>query len=369
MNGRRRVGLLFGGPSPEHEVSVVSGRGVAGALDMERFDVLPIGITRGGRWLAPESSARILASEATSVVPPQSDDGVRLVVEPGRGLLRVGSGRAPEPLPLDVIFSVVHGWGGEDGRFQGLLDVAGLPCVGPGVLGSAVGMDKQVAKALFAERGLPVGPWRALRHVEWTADPAGTERAIAGALGGEVFVKPANGGSSVGITKVHAAAELGPALATAFAYDAKVVVEKALPVREIECAVLGNDGPEVSVCGEIVPSREFYDYASKYQDGTSRLAIPAPLDPATSAAIRRLALEAFRALELCGMARVDFFVTHGTGEIYLNEVNTLPGFTPISMYPKLWEATGLRYPDLLARLIDLAAERYERERRGPTPRA
>ena len=369
MSDRRRVGLLFGGASVEHEVSIVSARGVAAALDRERFEPVPIGVTGDGRWLLPEASARVLASAASRVEPEGPDDGARVVVDPGgNGLLRHRIAGACEPLPLDVVFSVVHGWGGEDGRIQGLLDLAGIPCVGAGVLGSAAGMDKQVAKALFQEHGLPVGPWRAVRRPAWEADRARVERELLEALGLPLFVKPANGGSSVGISKVRAPEGLTSAVEAAFAHDAKVVVEQGLDVREIECAVLGNERPQASVCGEIVPSREFYDYASKYEDGTSRLIIPAPLDDALAARIRDLALEAFRVVELAGMARVDFFVEKGTDRVLLNEVNTLPGFTPISMYPKLWEATGLPYRDLLARLIDLAGERFAAERNRRTRR-
>jgi D-alanine-D-alanine ligase len=277
-------------------------------------------------------------------------------------------GKPPRSLPLDVVFSVVHGWGGEDGRIQGLLDLAGIPCVGPGVLGSAVGMDKQVSKALFQERGLPVAPWRALLREDWERDRALSARHLLEALGLPMFTKPANGGSSVGISKVRSAGGLDAALDAAFAHDRKVVVEQGLDAREIECAVLGNEHPEASVCGEIVPSGEFYDYAAKYEDGTSRLIIPAVLEPATADRIRALAVEAFAALGLAGMARVDFFVERTTGRVFLNEVNTLPGFTPISMYPKLWEATGVRYDELLTRLIDCARRRFADERRRRTRR-
>lgn len=361
MSERLRVGLLFGGASAEHEVSVVSARGVARALDPERFELVALGIAENGRWLPPDDSARILGSGATRVA---ASDGAmeRVLVDPGfGGLLAVMPGRSVAPIPIDVVFSVVHGWGGEDGRIQGLLELANVPCVGAGVLGSAVGMDKQVAKALFESRGLPVGPWRSLRRDAWRRDAEGEQNKLVEALGLPLFVKPANGGSSVGISKVHAAPELPAALELAFSHDLKVVVEKGLDVREIECAVLGNERPEASVPGEIVPSGEYYDYAAKYQDGTSRLLIPAPLEPAAAAEIRALAVEAFRALELSGMARVDFFVEKGVGRVFLNEVNTLPGFTPISMYPKLWQATGVSYGELLTRLIELARERSELE--------
>lgn len=362
MSPRRRIGLLFGGPSVEHEVSVVSARGVAGALDPGRFEVVPIGVTGEGRWLTPEASKEVLTSKASRVEGGGKD---RLLIDPAAGLVR----ETGERIALDAVFSVVHGWGGEDGRFQGLFDVAGLPLVGPGVLGSAAGMDKQIAKALFQERGIPVGPWRALRRAAWESSRGTSERDLLDALGLPLFVKPANGGSSVGISKVREAGELGAALALAFAHDAKAVVERGLDAREIECAVLGNERPEVSVCGEIVPSREFYDYASKYEDGTSELHIPAPLPAETADRIRMLALRAFEALDLAGMARVDFFLERGTQAVFLNEVNTLPGFTPISMYPKLWEASGLGYAELLARLIDLAVERFEAERRRQVRRA
>jgi D-alanine-D-alanine ligase len=360
MNPRQRVGLLFGGASVEHEVSVVSARGVAGAIDPARYEVVPLGITGEGRWLSPESSAAILSSGAARA---QANGDASLVLDPGAGLLR-----GTVPLRLDVIFSVVHGWGGEDGRIQGLLDLAGIPCVGSGVLGSAVGMDKQVAKALFQERGLPVGPWRSLLRSTWERDPAGEAKRLLEALGTPLFVKPANGGSSVGISKVRAAGDLPRALVEGFAHDRKVVVEKGLDVREIECAVLGNESPEASVCGEIVPSGEFYDYAAKYQDDTSRLIIPASLAPAVADRVRALAIEAFLTLDLAGMARVDFFLERGTERVVLNEVNTLPGFTPISMYPKLWEASGLPYRDLLTRMIELARARFAEDRKRLTHR-
>ena len=346
----------------EHEVSLVSARGVASALDQARFETVALGISRDGRWLALEESALVLASDAKRV-PAGKGGGAHLVVDPGfGGLIRIAPGADAQPVPLDVVFSVVHGWGGEDGRIQGLLELAGVPYVGAGVLGSAVGMDKQVQKALFQERGLPVGPWRSMQRSDWRRDREGEQGRLISALGLPMFTKPSNGGSSVGISKVHIAAELPAALELAFAHDRKVVIERGLEVREVECAVLGNESPEASVPGEIVPSGEFYDYASKYEDGTSRLLIPAPLEPLVADAIRALAIEAFIALDLSGMARVDFFVEKGTGRVLLNEVNTLPGFTPISMYPKLWEATGLTYLGLLTRLIDLARERSELER-------
>jgi D-alanine-D-alanine ligase len=368
MTARLRVGLLFGGASVEHEVSIISARGVASAIDPDRFETVPLAVSGDGRWLTPDASARILSSKAGRVDATATGDA-RLLVDPGAGgLVRVARDGEAAPVPVDVVFSVVHGWGGEDGRIQGLLDLAGIPCVGAGVLGSAVGMDKQIAKALFQDSGLPVGPWRSVRRREWERARSVVEAQLVEVLGLPMFVKPANGGSSVGISKVRRAADVGEALTTAFAHDLKAVVERGLEVREIECAVLGNESPEASVVGEIVPSGEFYDYASKYEDGTSKLLIPAPLSSDAASEIRALAVEAFRVLDLTGMARVDFFLEKGSGRIFLNEVNTLPGFTPISMYPKLWEATGLSYRGLLTRLIDLAIARAADERRRATRR-
>lgn len=364
---RRRVGLLFGGNSVEHEVSVVSARGVARALDRQRWRLTPIAVTRDGRWLSPEASKAVLESDASRVEAPRPDDGSRLLADPGgRGLVLLREGVFPEALEIDVIFPVVHGWGGEDGRIQALLDLAGIPCVGPGVLGSAVGMDKAVAKHLFERVGLPVAPWRAIRRDEHERAPASRENELEAALGFPMFVKPANGGSSVGITKVRRREDLRAALHLAFSLDPKVVVERGLDVREVECAVLGNRSPEASVVGEIVPSSEFYDYAAKYVDNASELRIPAPIPDVAAERIRGLALAAFRALDLEGLARVDFFLERGSGEAFINEVNTLPGFTPISMYPKLWEASGLAYPRLLDRLVELAFESFDERHRGVT---
>jgi D-alanine-D-alanine ligase len=358
-----RVGLLFGGRSVEHEVSVISARGIATAFDPARVLCVPIAVTGEGRWLPPELSRPILEGSAARVETPEGDSR-RVLVDPGAaGLLETGPDGTVRPLPLDALFPIVHGWGGEDGRLQGVLDLAGITCVGAGVLGSAAGMDKEIAKRVFEAERLPVGPWRSLLQVAFEEDPGACCSRLAAALGFPLFVKPANGGSSVGITKVVHEVDLAGALREAFRYDRKVVVEKGIDAREIECAVLGNDRPEASVCGEIVPSREFYDYAAKYLDGRSELRIPAPLTPETAASVRGLALRAYRALDVQGMARVDFLVERGTERVFLNEVNTLPGFTPISMYPKLWEASGLRYRDLLTRLVELALERAEEDRR------
>jgi D-alanine-D-alanine ligase len=362
-----RVGLLFGGASVEHEVSIDSARGVARGLDPGRFDCVPIGVTGDGRWLAPDLSEAILKGNAKRVEPPAGSGGARLAIDPGGGgLLILSPGEPARPLPLDLLFPVLHGWGGEDGRLQGAMDLAGIPCVGAGVLGSALGMDKASAKRMFEARALPVGPWRSFSADEYRAAARATERRLAEELGFPLFVKPSNGGSSVGISKVASSDAIGKAIAEALACDRTVVAEAAIDGQEVECAVLGNDRPEASIVGEIVPSREFYDYAAKYLDGTSRLLIPALIPAGTAETVRRLAVEAFRALDLAGMARVDFFVERSTGRVLLSEVNTLPGFTGISMYPKLWEASGLPYPELLDRLVRLALERASSARNRAT---
>ncbi len=367
MTAKVRVGLLFGGASVEHEVSVTSARGVARGLDPDRFELFPIGVTGDGRWLDTDASAAILRGDAARVEAPAGADAARVVVDPGgAGLLRVSAGSEARPLALDVLFPVMHGWGGEDGRLQGAMALAGIPCVGAGVLGSALGMDKAASKTIFAAKGLPVGPWRSFTREEYRTAPREWESRLASTLGFPMFVKPSNGGSSVGITKVASPGGLGAAIEEALGCDLRIVVEAGIDAREIECAVLGNERPEASIAGEIVPSREFYDYAAKYLDGTSQLLIPAPIPAATAETVRRLAVQAFSALDLAGMARVDFFVERSTGEVLLNEVNTLPGFTGISMYPKLWEASGLPYPELLDRLVRLAIERASSARSRAT---
>ncbi len=356
-----RLGLLFGGRSVEHEVSVISARGVAAALEETDFVAVPLGVTGDGRWLSPELSRRILEGEAGRVEPSlEEDDGVRLLVDPGGGgIVQSEPGRAAESVAVDVIFPLVHGWGGEDGRVQGALELAGIPYIGAGVLGSATGMDKAIAKRLFEASGLPVAPWTELTEEARSA----IEPTLIDKLGLPLFVKPANGGSSVGVSRVAKEGELRAALDEALACDRKAVVERGLDAREIECAVLGNDDPRASVLGEIVPSRDFYDYRAKYLDEGSELRIPAELDEGAADAIRRMAIEAFRALDLAGFARVDFLIERGSGKPFLNEVNTLPGFTPISMFPKLWQATGLSYPRLIEKLVDLAREQWRRTRR------
>ena len=359
---RLKVGVIFGGRSVEHEVSIVSARSIAKNLDAVKYEVVPIGISRDGRWYTSSDGERLFreGSQASDRTP------CTLPPDPAvRGLLMLQPGKAPERIPLDVVFPIVHGAQGEDGALQGLLEMADLPYVGSGVLGSSMGMDKDVMKRVFHEAGLPIVRSRTLLRGAFDEDRAAVVRSLPGDLGYPCFVKPANTGSSVGISKVKSAVDLEGALDQAFRYDRKVVVEQGLDVREIECSVLGNDAPVASVAGEIVPSREFYDYEAKYIDEGSQLLIPAPISPQAAEEVRRMALAAFRALDLCGMARVDFFLEKRSGgRLVLNEVNTLPGFTSISMYPKLWEASGVPYPELLGRLLDLALERQRDKQRS-----
>lgn len=363
MSEKRKIGLVFGGRSVEHEVSVVSARGILAGFDGDRVDTVALAVTKDGRWLSPELSDRILRDDRDAVrVEAGEDDGARVVVDPGGGGLRVsGPDGTTRGVEVDAVFPIVHGWGGEDGRIQGVLELAGVPYVGAGVAGSAVAMDKELARRVLAQRGVPMADWRAVTADRWHRDPDGVVAEVADVLGFPVFVKPANGGSSVGIGKVAAVAALPAALEEAFAHDRKVVVERGIDAREIEVAVLGNERPEPSVPGEIVPGADFYTYEDKYRDGVAELRIPAPLEPGEAARIRDLAVEAFVGLDLEGMARVDFLVERGTGSVLFNEANTLPGFTPISMYPKLWEATGVPYAELLERLVDLAVQRFERD--------
>jgi len=351
---RVRVGLLYGGRSGEHEVSVRSARSVAAEIDRDRYELTPIGVDRGGRWYWLGSgdlptAAAVVAGQGPEVVPAHGDAGVCRVLDAGSG---AEFGR------VDVFFPVLHGPHGEDGALQGLCEVLGVPCVGAGVIGSALGMDKDVHKRLLREAGLPVVPFEVVRLHQWRASPDAVAERLS-RLGSAVFVKPANLGSSVGISKVRDRGQLGPALEAAFRYDRKAVVERAIDAREIECAVLGNDAPRVSVPGEIVPGEDFYSYDDKYAAASkAELLIPAPLTDQQQQRVRDLALHAFQVLELRGMARVDFFLDRSSGEFYLNEPNTLPGFTSISMYPKLWEASGIPYSELISELIELAVQEY-----------
>jgi D-alanine-D-alanine ligase len=346
-----RVGIVFGGRSVEHEVSIASATSILQALDPSRYDVSLLCVDTEGRWRLGGPGA----------LPANAGRGeeVSLPAVPGDGTL-VASGSQRPVGRLDVIVPIIHGTGGEDGCMQGFLELAGVPYVGSGVLGSALQMDKEVAKRLLRAEGIPVVPWVSVRRSELAGGgEAAVDRALR-EIGLPAFVKPASLGSSVGISKARTRAELLEGLRQAARYDEKLLVEQAINAREIEVGVLGDEAPEASVVGEIVPKRDFYDYESKYVDEDTELLVPAPLDEALAERVRALALRAFRTLEGSGLARVDFFLDRESGEIYLNELNSLPGFTEVSMYPRLWKASGLSYPALLDRLIELALARHRR---------
>ncbi len=362
-----RVGVIYGGRSGEHEVSLASAASVFQNLDPSRYEAVPIRIEKDGRWSLPSAPPALLsAADAirhARTAAHETAPEAHLVAHPGAETLLTIDRAAPRPavsgLSLDVVFPVLHGPYGEDGTVQGLLELANVPYVGAGVLASAVGMDKAAMKLVFAASGLPICDYEVVLARDWRRDPQGVLGRLGNRLPLPVFVKPANLGSSVGISKAKHAAELRAALDLAAEFDRKIVVEAAVPeAREIECAVLGNDDPEASVPGEIIPSREFYDYEAKYLDDGSVARIPAPLAPAQTADVRRLAIAAFKAIDGAGMARVDFLLARESGTLYLNELNTIPGFTTISMYAKMWAASGLGYPALLDRLIALAIERH-----------
>lgn len=344
-DSRIRLVVLFGGRSAEHEVSRVTAAHVLRAIDPARYDVHPVAITRQGDWVVAESAAKALAAGADAL--PEALEAAGLPVELATALDPAG-GRL-------VVLPLLHGPFGEDGTVQGLLEVLDVPYVGSGVLSSAISMDKSVAKEVLTANGLGVAAWRTVREHERSADASA---ALAEALGLPVFVKPANMGSSIGVSKASTVEELDAALDDAFRYDEVVVVEEAVRGREIEVAVLGNDGPRASLPGEIVPSHEFYDYEDKYLVDGAQLLIPAPLDDDTSTQVRELAVRAFRALRCSGMARIDFFYEPDGRGFLVNEVNTIPGFTPISMYPKLWQASGVGYRELIDELVRLALERH-----------
>src|SRR5437899_3716198 len=381
-----RVGILFGGRSGEHEVSLLSAASVLNAIDKNKFEVVPIGITKEGRWLTASAAQRMLqgkpqdedrhlragdpeatpgaavvASGEAVVVPPEPvhrGSGSSMVpFQTDTALARRASDRA---INVDVIFPVLHGTFGEDGTIQGLLELADIPYVGAGVLGSAAGMDKDIMKSLFIAAGLPIVKHVTILRSDWAKDPKKVEKRVA-KLKYPVFVKPANLGSSVGISKAHNKKELGPAIEEAAKFDRKIVIEQSVggnkeKAREIECSVLGNDEAAASVPGEIVPIKEFYDYNAKYLDEGSQLIIPAKLTKAETKKVQELAVKAFKAVDCSGLARVDFLMDPKTRKIYLNEINTMPGFTTISMYPNLWSASGLEYPDLVDRLIPLRTD-------------
>jgi len=370
-----RVGIIYGGRSGEHEVSIASAAAVVQNLDKKRYEAIPVRIEKDGRWIiadrlpASSSAAEVIEQSRAHTAQRLGRGGreAHLVAHPGdEQIMTIERGNNPSitGLALDVVFPVLHGPYGEDGTVQGLLELANIPYVGAGVLSSAVGMDKAVAKQVFAARGLPQAKYLVVLRNDWIAGPGPIRKSVASALGYPVFVKPANLGSSVGISKAKSDAELPAAIDLAAEFDRKIVIEAAVPnAREIEIAVLGNDAPEVSVPGEVIPSREFYDYEAKYLDNDSRTIIPAELPEKVTAEVQRLAIEVFRAVDCAGMARVDFLMDGASGTLYVNEINTIPGFTTISMYSKMWAASGLPYPELLDRLIALARERHAEKQR------
>ncbi len=360
MSGQKklRIGILFGGRSGEHEVSLVSAASVIRALDPAKYEAVPIGITKEGQWL--------VGTGAQNMLPDVLKHGQRVMLpgDPTSGaLVHMGPTDSRPNLKVDVVFPVLHGTFGEDGTVQGLLELAGLPYVGAGVLASAVGMDKDVQKRLFEHAKIPIVPYVAFARTQWEQDRKGTLASSQKKLRYPMFVKPATLGSSVGMTRVAKAAELPAAIDTAAEFALKILVEKAVSAREIEVSVLGNENPEASVPGEIVPHREFYDYTAKYLEGGSRIEIPAKLTKAQVKKIRQYAVQAYQSIDCTGMARADFFLEKKSGRIFVNELNTIPGFTSISMYPKMWEASGLPYTKLIDKLIQLALDLHAQKAR------
>jgi D-alanine-D-alanine ligase len=389
-----RVGVLFGGRSGEHEVSLLSAASVLNAIDKKKYDVVPIGITKEGRWLTPSHAERLLKGERAATAEsrhlragdPETTStaavlakGEGVVVPPIPGANHSAlvpfetsaheMNAAANPIDVDVIFPVLHGTFGEDGTIQGLLELADIPYVGAGVLGSAAGMDKDIMKKLFRDAGLPIVKHVTVLRSTWRNEPRKVRKQIESALKYPVFIKPANLGSSVGITKVHDGGELSAAMEEAALFDRKIVIEQGVggargKAREIECSVLGNDQPIASVAGEIVPIKEFYDYDAKYLAEGSELIIPAKLPRAKQKEVQRLAVQAFQSVDCSGLARVDFLMDPRSGKMFVNEINTMPGFTSISMYPKLWAASGIEYPELIDRLIQLGLQRYEEKKQN-----
>lgn len=396
-----RVGILFGGRSGEHEVSLLSAASVVNAIDKTKYEVVPIGITKDGRWLTAEHAERLLKGNGEE----QADKSVRSAratqlragdpeATPGAAVLARGESVVVPPEPtrrdaglapfqtdanlrrasdrainVDVIFPVLHGTFGEDGTIQGLLELADIAYVGAGVLGSSAGMDKDIMKSLFRAAGLPIVKHVTVLRSQFDGEPKKVKKLVESKLKYPVFVKPANLGSSVGISKAHDREELGPAIAEAAKFDRKIVIEEGVggkkhKAREIECAVLGNDDPKASIAGEIVPCKEFYDYDAKYLAEGSELMIPAKITKAEMKTAQKLAVAAFQAVDCTGLARVDFLMDPKSRKIYVNEINTMPGFTAISMYPKLWAASGVTYPELIDRLIRLGMERHEDKKRN-----
>lgn len=363
---RIRVGVVFGGRSGEHEVSLRSARSIMDAINTDKYEVLPIGITKEGRWIAGgDPLAALRAGEETTPAALLGEPGERTImaIEPAphdQGLA------LHDIATVDVIFPVLHGPYGEDGTIQGLLELADIPYVGAGVAGSAVGMDKGLFKSIMQANGIPILPYVLVLRSEWDRDPAAVLDRVEQQLTYPVFVKPANLGSSVGISKAKDRGSLAQALAEAASYDRRLLVEQGANAREIEISVLGNEDPIASIPGEVIPGDEFYSYADKYLRDEAQLLIPAPLEPDQVRQIQETALRAFRAIDCAGLARCDFFLDRDTGAIWMNELNTIPGFTSISMYPKLWEASGLPYDELVDRLIQLALARHSDKQRNKT---
>ncbi|MEW5987720.1 MAG: D-alanine--D-alanine ligase family protein [Chloroflexota bacterium] len=366
QNPKLRVGVVFGGRSSEHEVSLMSARSVMATLDPDKYEVVPIGVTRSGRWLTGDVLAALEAGVDANTHPaallpgslePDAAEVPYALVQLETSETRPAS--LSEVTQLDVIFPVLHGPHGEDGTVQGLLELANIPYVGAGVVGSAVGMDKAIFKNVMQANGLPILPWRLVLSADWAERPEAILDEIEAAFTYPVFTKPANLGSSVGISKAKNRADLAAGLSEAAHYDRRLLVEQGVNARELEVAVLGNDRPIASVVGEVRPRREFYDYVAKYISDDSELFIPAPVETAVAEEVRRLALQAFQAIDCAGLGRVDLLLDKDDGRLYINEINTIPGFTRISMYPKLWEATGISYAELIDRLIELALERFE----------
>ncbi|HZD01910.1 MAG TPA: D-alanine--D-alanine ligase family protein [Actinomycetes bacterium] len=355
-----RLALVFGGRSAEHAVSVSSARSVIEALDPERFEVVPVGITREGAWMLPRTSLLELSAPEGGL-PEVEAGGTAIALRPEQrgGALTLADGASGQLGEIDAVLPILHGPYGEDGTVQGLFELADLPYAGAGVLASALAMDKSMAKVVLAQAGLAQGRYLVVREHEWRADRAGVARRVAGDLAYPVFTKPARLGSSIGVSKVKSTDELAAGLEAAFAHDAKVLVEQGVVARELEVGIIGNQTPEASVVGEVIPGHEFYDFEAKYLDESSKLVIPAPVPSAVAERVRELAVSAFRALDCEGFARVDFFYVDATAELLVNEVNTIPGFTPKSMFPMLWEASGVPYPQLIAHLVDLAVERHQ----------
>lgn len=366
VQSKIRVGLIFGGKSGEHEVSLASAQSVARAIDRDKYDVVMIGITKEGQWVVGDHALAYLAARSpTSLLTPEGVRAEDVASAPIAGTDLVPGVASSSPLALiDVAFPLVHGPFGEDGTLQGLLEMADVPYVGAGVAASAVGMDKALMKAIFRAHDLPVVNWLVLLRSEWRARPDDVIYRIESVLGYPCFIKPANLGSSVGVTKARQRDELVRALDVASQYDRKILAERAvINPREIECSVLGNDEPIASVPGEVIPQREFYDYTAKYaNDAGTQLIVPADLPPELARRVQEMALGAFKAIDACGMARVDFFLEPRTNKLWVNEINTIPGFTSVSMYPRMWQATGLGYTELIDRLIQLALERHADKR-------